>query len=90
MQWSFLSYNYENNAVTDKLNLLFDNCSFRINRSFQGFLVINFFKNTNRVQYGLASYYNLAEGAFQWQTITKNFTDEKRWENVERKQVHNP
>jgi len=59
--------------VTDKLNLLLGNSSFHINRSFQGFLVINFFQNTTEVQYSLASYYSLLEGAFQRQTITKKF-----------------
>lgn len=89
MEWSFLSYDYGNTTVTDKLNLLFDNSSYHINRSFQCFLVINFFQNTNGVQYSLAFYYSLSEGPFQWQW-PKSFTNKNRRENVDRKQVYNP
>lgn len=89
MEWSLLSYDYEKTTVTDKLNLLFDNSSYHINRSFQSLLVINFFQNTNEVQYSLAFYYSLSEGPFQWQR-PKSFTNKNRRENVVRKQVYNP
>lgn len=64
MEWSLLSSDHESSTVIDSLNLLFDNSSYHINRSFQYFLVINFFQNTNGFQYSLASYYNLSEGVF--------------------------